>query len=172
MRRLIGLLLVLLTGPILGQTSAVTAQITDQPDNTAWASLNGFNATYTITLVSSGGVPVPAGQAYRADTGATVTNPSGGNLDLNGTLNVTVVSNSNIRPTGTQWQFRFCSATISPNCYVVTMPINASGTYSTQLSVGAASPRLSGGVGVFAYNDTEVSTTPNNSYSSRHRRGP
>ena len=164
MRKLLGLLLALFASPIFGQTSAVTAKITDQPDNTAWASLNGFNATYTVTLVSSGGVPVPSGQAYRADTGATVTNPSGGNLDATGTFTATVVSSNNIRPTGTQWQFRFCSATSSPNCYVVTVPINASGTYSTQLSVGAVSPRLSGGIGVWGYTDTEVSAIPNNSY--------
>jgi len=163
MRKIIGFLLALCALPAIAQTSAVTASITD-PDSTAWASLNGYNATYAVQLVSSSGQNVPPGQASRIDTGATVTTTAQGTMDATGTFTTTIVSSNNITPAGTKWKFTLCPAVTSPTCNNVTLAINASGTYSTQLSAGAVAPRIGGGIGNYAYNDTEVAAIANNSY--------
>jgi hypothetical protein len=158
------LVLPLFALPALSQTSAITATILDQPDGTAWATLNSYPATYAIQLVSSSGTPVPAGQAFRSDTGATTTNTFTGNLSSSGGLSLTLVSNSNITPSGTQYRFTVCPAVSTPICGTTTLTINASASLSTQLSAVAISPRISGGQGAYAYTDTEVAATPNNGY--------
>lgn len=163
MRKILGFLLALCALPALGQTSAVTATITDG-DGQAWATLNGFNATWSAQLVSSSGVLIPQGQAVRIDNGASVTVTAQGTMDSSGTFSTTIVSSNNIRPSGTRWKFQVCPAVTSAQCNVVTLPINASGTYSSQLSAGAVAPRIGGGIGNYAYTDTEVAAIPNNSY--------
>jgi hypothetical protein len=163
MKRLIQLALLFMVLPVFGQTSAITATVSD-PDSTAWASLNGFNATYSIQLVSSAGVPIPAGQAFRSDTGATVVNPSPGNLSSSGALSLTLVSSSNITPSGSRWQFKLCPAVSTAVCATATLAINSSGSLSTQLSAATLAPRISGGLGAYAYNDTEVAATTNSTY--------
>lgn len=164
MRKIIGFLAAFfaLALPVFAQ-STVTATVTD-PDSTAWATLNGFNATYSLQLVNSAGALVPQGQAYRIDTGAVVTVTAQGLMDASGTFSVAIASSNNITPAGTKWKVQVCPAVTSAQCNTVTLPINASGTYSSQLSAGTIAPRIGGGIGNYAYNDAEVAAIPNNSY--------
>jgi hypothetical protein len=157
------LLLLALTTPGIYAQSTVTATITDS-DSTAWSSLNGYNAPYTITLVSSTGTAVPAGQAFVSATGATVTTSFTGNLSSSGALSVSLYNNSAITPANTQWQFHFCPATSSPVCTTTSLTISTSGSISTQLSAATVAPRLGGGQGSFAYADVEVAGVTNNTY--------
>lgn len=159
MRKIICLLGLLVGSAVgFGQTSAVTATITDT-DGTAWAS-----GPYTIQLVNSSGQPIAAGGAYRIDTGATITNSFSGTLDGSGALSVTLTTTSNINPAGTKWKFGICPNTIPATCGGTSLAVSASGSLSSQLSASIVAPRIGGGQGTQAYADVEVATVPNNSY--------
>jgi hypothetical protein len=158
----LALLLASLSG--FAQTSTITAQVIDS-DAVAWQSINGFSAPYTITLMNtSTGKPVPQGNAFRADTGATVTVAYTGNMDGTGSLSVVLDNTSNITPMATQWQFKVCPAVSAGKCLTAMLPINGTQSLSAQLSALAVPPRLGGGVGNYAYIDGEVATVPNSSY--------
>jgi hypothetical protein len=160
MKVLAGFLFLLMSGTLsFGQTAAVTYQITD-PDSQTWNL-----GAYAIQLVLNG-VSVPAGQAFRVDTGAATTNSFSGALSSTGTLSITLTSNNNILPAGTQWRFTNCPAVSSPVCSTTTLTVNSSGSVSTQLSAATIAPRINGGVGAFAYTDTEVAAVANSSYQN------
>lgn len=165
MRRRVLTITLALLAPLLlargawAQTSAVTATVTD-PDSTPWVT-----GAYTIQLVSaSTGIAIPAGQAFRKDTGATITNTFTGTLDGTGSLSLTLTSISNITPAGATWRFTICPAVSGSTCAVTSIAVNASGSLSSQLSAVTTAPRIAGGPGTFAYADVEVAATAGNTY--------
>ena len=164
MRKLLGLLLALFSLPAIAQQVTVTAAITDS-DGTLWAGNATYGGTYAVQLVSSTtGAPIPPGQAYRTDTGQTVTTTYGpSQLSSTGTLSIAIDPVNAIRPAAT-WKWTICPAVSAAQCVSTNIPVSASGSVSSQLSAVAVGPRISGGVGSWAYADVEVAATPNNTY--------
>jgi hypothetical protein len=157
--QLVLLLLLTIPGLTLAQTSTVTATVTDS-DSQTWN-----NGIYSVQLVSSTtGASIPAGQAFRSDTGATITNTFSGTLSGTGTLSLSLTSVSYITPSAVTWKFQVCPAVSTPICGTVSIPINSSQSVSTQLNSVILAPRISGGQGAYAYADVEVAATRNSTY--------
>ena len=135
-----------LSGVAIGQTTAVTAVITD-PDSQTWN-----NGTWSATLLSSGppfinGVPV------------TQTSASGV-MDGGGTITTTIADNSRITPGGSQWRFTICPLATGSCSTVLVSTAGASQNLSSTLSAGVTAPRFAAAFGAHGYLDVEVSPAP------------
>jgi hypothetical protein len=84
-------------------------------------------------------------------------------MSSSGGISVSIDPVNAIKPAAT-WKFTLCPAVSAATCASTTIAVNASGSLSSQLSAIAVAPRISGGVGSYAYADTEVAATPNNTY--------
>lgn len=149
---ILGLLLVPL--PLLGQTTAVTATITDS-DGQAW-----FSGTFTITFV-----PTPGFGGQFQYNGAPMTNaqkgPYLGVMDGTGTFTVSLPDNSFITPSGTQWLFTLCSLTAAPCSAITTPVVGGALNLSALLSSKVAAPRFpANGSGFYGYSNTEINQIP------------
>ena len=139
----------------LSQATTVTATAQDS-DGTTWAG-----GAYTVTYFSS-----TPGSPTEISTSGTFTTKFSGVLNGSGALSLNLVSSTNIWPTGSGWIFKVCPAITNAICYS-TAPITITGasqSVSTQVNAVIVAPRVTGGIGVSAYNDVEVAAIPNNSY--------
>lgn len=148
------LFLLILSVPLLSQTTAVTATVQDS-NGQLWN-----NGTFQIQFVPTPGMPGP--WYYN---GAILT-PSQtllqGSLTGSGGFSATIISTSSITPAGSSWAFTFCPNATSP-CGTLTTPING-----TTLNISAAVTSVIPPVNVNAplvpraYSDAEVSAPPPN----------
>jgi hypothetical protein len=154
MKRLLVLFTVLLglALPMWGQTTAVTATITDS-DAQTWN-----NGTYTIIFVPLQGTPA---NSYRIN-GATFTQNFSGSLSSAGVLTVTLTDTNLMTPQGGQWSFNICPNASAACGTIVTTIVGATctTTCSTVLSSGIRAPRFSAGPSAYGYADVEVSVNP------------
>src|SRR5579859_2538287 len=153
--------LLLLSSLCLGQSTTVTLQATDTPDNQQW-----FNGSWTAILLP----PAGAGNntQYLLPNGNPVPNISQkGTLNGTGGATLTLTPNTAITPTGTQWTISVCPQASSP-CFsqivfifgatqtvTITPPsirINISNSIAQVL--GYADGEINTGIGQFYYNLT------------------
>src|SRR5271170_62472 len=83
-----------------GQTTAVTATVTDTPDGQTWN-----NGTYTITFAPVPGKPGP----YFYNGNPFVPQVYKGTLSSGGVLTQTLPSSNFITPSGSTWTFVICA---------------------------------------------------------------
>jgi hypothetical protein len=151
------MVVLLLSGAAMAQTSALTATITDS-DSQTWN-----NGTYIITFVPAPNTPQPS-----TWTGGTLVTQYRGSLNGSGVLSVSIADNATISPPGSQWQFQLCSNTSAPCNNITTTVTGATPNLSTVLSNGVTAPRFGPGPNAYGYADAEVITPllPGNSYYS------
>lgn len=144
-------MLLLLPLFLFGQTSNLTATITDS-DSQTWN-----NGAFTITFVGIPGVAqyqwngAPLDLAHQMFTGI---------MNGSGAMSAAIPDSSTISPSGTQWRFTLCSDTSAP-CSNVTTPVTGgSPNLSATLSAGVKAPRINAGTGSFAYADAEINPVP------------
>lgn len=135
------------------QTTAVTATIQDS-DGTLWA-----NAACTATWTGQGNPSTTSGQPFSHTPACTVNG--------SGVMSVTVTDVAFIATTG-QNTWNFCaqpniSNAPAFNCAVVSAT-GASEDISTPMQAALKVPRVTGGTGVTAYADAEVSAFNGNQY--------
>ena len=95
-----------------GQSTTVTLQVTDTPDNQTWN-----NGTYSATLVGTAG---GGGTQNWVITGTTTPVPNqqqSGSLSGSGGATLTVTPNSSISPAGSMWNFTVCPQASASPCY-------------------------------------------------------
>src|SRR5271157_3687748 len=151
LKRLLVLLAIGILGvaSAMGQTTAVTATITDST-GTVWA-----NGSYTISFVNNPQINPPYTyqgaqfnpQVYR------------GTLNGSGTLSVTIPDNSYIA-NGTQWLFVLCPNASSPCSQITRSVTGASESFTADFSSHVTPPVFAAGPTAYGYNDSEVSPTP------------
>jgi hypothetical protein len=153
MKKMIKLLAALLLSalPALGQTTAVTATITDS-DTQTWN-----NGAVTVKFVPN---PNFSGQ-YQYQGAPYVPQTYTASMNGSGTFSLTVPDSTFIAPAGTQWMFIICPNSSAP-CSSVTLPVSgASVNLSTFFSANVKAPRFAAtGTGVYGYRDAEVNVTP------------
>jgi hypothetical protein len=147
------MILALLCWPasLFGQTTAVTATVTDS-DTIAWAG-----GTFKVTFV-----PNPSFSGiYQFQGVAFVPQVYTGTMNGSGTMSVTIPDNSFISPGGTQWLFTLCP-NASAKCTPVTLPITgASLNLTATFSAAAIPPRFAAtGSGSYGYSTVEINVTP------------
>jgi hypothetical protein len=153
MKRLFLFLAMLLFPAIaLGQTTAVTAQITDS-DSIQWA-----NGTFRVTFVPNPQFSGP----YQYQGSQFSPQVFTGAMDSSGAMSVTVPDNNFISPAGTQWLFTLCPNASAP-CTPVTLPVaGASVNLTSTFSAAAIAPRFpakSQGLS-WGYSTVEINQTP------------
>jgi hypothetical protein len=148
------MLCMLVNASAWAQVATITGQIVDS-DNQQW-----FGGTYQIKFINS----QPGTVAYRSDTLQPFPQSFFGTLDSTGSFSVQLTQTNFIIPANSQWQFTVCSQVTGWSCGSITVPITASGQVGTLLNAVILAPRVTGGPGIKAYSDIEVSAFPNNSY--------
>lgn len=158
MRRILYLVLLLACLPLHGQTSSVTATLTDS-DGVTWNS-----GTCTMLLVQPQYPPVIA---KRIDNGSTVPTSPACTVSVSGVLSTTVTDVGFIAPANSKWQFKVCPNVSSggTGCGITALPIHGS-SVSVTGQLNLPPPRVGGGVGSFAYADVEVAPLLNNFYQN------
>jgi hypothetical protein len=154
MRKLILALAFLLTGAAnaFGQTSAVTATITDL-DSQTWN-----NGTYRITFVQPAGNSQPP--VWNGSPMTSAQKLFTGTMSGSGVLTVSIPDNSFITPSGSTWLFVLCPDS-SASCSQVRTPVTgASPNLSSTLSAGITAPRFPATLNAYGYADGEVSPIP------------
>jgi hypothetical protein len=151
MRKLLLFLALLLPATAFGQTTAVTATITDS-DTIAWA-----NGTFRVTFVPN---PNYSG-IYQYQGAAFSPQVYTGTMNGSGALSITIPDNNFISPAGTQWLFTLCPDA-SAVCTPVTLPVTgASVSLTGTFSAAAIPPRFPAkGIGSYGYTDVEINQTP------------
>jgi len=143
------LMLVAFTSPAWGQSTSVTATITDS-DSLVWA-----NGSYSIQFV-----PVPGVVGPYSWTGGTLTKSFSGTLNSSGVLSISLPDNTTITPPGTQWNFTICP-NATTGCFNVTTSISgASQSLTSILSAAAAGPRFQANPSAYGYGTIEISPNP------------
>jgi hypothetical protein len=151
---LLAFVLLLCTLPLQAQQITVTGNATDS-DGQQW-----IGGTYQITLVRPGGLP----NFYCTSTGTNFPASFGGTLDGTGSFSVQLTTTACIVPTGSLWKFQICPNVTNAACGVIEIPVTASGSISSQINAAILAPRVTGGPGIHAYNDTEVAAFSPNTY--------
>lgn len=149
MKKLFLLLMVIAISVIAaGQTAAVTLQATDT-DGQPWAT-----GTWSAALYSPPGVP--AGKYVILGGSTNVPNQiQTGSFNSTGGATLTVVKNSSIAPSGTQWMFTFCPGTQPAPCTQTPVSITGPQTVAPTmpaLRLSVANPLIR----VTAYLDIEI----------------
>jgi hypothetical protein len=161
MRKLLYLALLFIVAPLYGQTTSVTATLTDTPDGILWV-----NGTCSATLLWST-TKYPTITPYRKDLGPTVLVPQKPPCTVNssGVMSVTVTDVAFIVPPNSTWQFSVCPNVYQGNtgCGVTQVQVTGASIDLTGV-LKVPSPRVGGGIGAFAYADTEVAPLFNNFY--------
>src|SRR5579885_3213087 len=143
------LLFILFTLPVFGQSTIVSATITDL-DGTTWS-----NCTYTVQFS-------PTVQGYAWSGGNLLSNSyfTGSCDDGTGTFSLSLPSNTSIYPIGSSWRFTICPNASAP-CQSTNIPISgATINLTTQLSELAGNPRFPASPTAYGYADIEVSPNP------------
>ena len=153
--RLLGMLL-FVSGLSFAQTTTVTATVTDS-DSTLWA-----NGTVSVQFVPN---PLrPSLNVYRingAPLSSAVIMQGPISLGSGGNFSVTVYNNTQVTPSGSQWQFTVCPNAIS-KCGSVTTAVSGSGqSITTLVDAAIPAPRFPAVAGSYGYADVEtILTTP------------
>jgi hypothetical protein len=165
MKKLIGLLagLVFCIGAAAQDTTVTASSITDS-DGTLWA-----NGTVSVQFVPNPSTPNPG--SYKLCASGAALSPGILNqppVNLGGTagFSVTTYDNSQVCPSGSQWQFTVCP-NASSKCGIITTPV--SGTtqdITTQVNAGIPAPRFIAVPTNFGYADVEaqIQLTPGGLY--------
>lgn len=143
-----------ITSSVFGQTTAVTATITDS-DSQTWN-----NGTWTATLYNA---QVPNGPFYLDGVKLTSSQiQSKGSMNSSGVITATLYDVVNhIGPGGTYYQFQLCPQASAPCQVIGASPTGTSINLSATLSANLAGPRFPAtGSNAFGYLDGEVSPTP------------
>ena len=154
MKLIFGFLFALLASPIFGQQVTVSATVQDS-DGQLWVG-----GSYQVTLVRPGGLP----NFYCTYTGTNFPASFGGTLDGTGSFSVQLTTTACIVPTGSLWQFQICPDVTGAACGVIQIPVTTSGSISSKINAVILAPRVTGGPGIHAYNDTEVAAFSPNQY--------
>lgn len=136
--------------PLIAQTSAFTATITD-PDTQTWN-----NGTWNAQIYSPNGPPASNG------TPLTIAQSNvSGTMNGSGAMSGTLFDNSLLTPTGTLWRFTICPNASAPCSIGLVSVVGATPSLSTSLSnLITTAPRFPAGPGAYGYLDAEVSPTP------------
>lgn len=149
MKALMIVFLWLVASVAYGQSTSITATITDT-DGQTWN-----NGTVTATFV-----PGPP-NAYRWPGGA-IPLTIAGTMNGSGTLTLSLPDNSTITPVGSQWRFTLCP-NASAGCVSTAIAVSGSSeNLSSQLSSIARGPRFPATAWSYGYLDVEVTPTPAN----------
>ena len=153
--RLLGMLL-FVSGLSFAQTTTVSATVTDS-DNTLWA-----NGTVSVQFVPN---PLQSSlNAYRingAPLSSAVIMQGPISLGSGGSFSTTVYDNTQVTPSGSQWQFTVCPNAIS-KCGSVTTVVSGSGqSITTLVDAAIPAPRFPATAGSYGYADVEaILSTP------------
>lgn len=147
-------LLCLFCPSLWGQGVTVTASVVDG-DGQQWIGGN-----YSVSLVLPSGIT----HYYDTRTGLPFTSTFQGGLDGTGSLSLSLIPTNFISPAGSQWKFYICPQVLGAGCGTVTLPITSGGSISSQINAVIPVPRVTGGPGVYAYNDLEVAAFAPNTY--------
>jgi hypothetical protein len=155
MKKLIGLLvgLVFCIGAAAQDTTVTASSITDS-DGTLWA-----NGIVSVQFVPNPSTPNPGSYKLCASGAALspgILNQPPVNLGGSAGFSVTTYDNSQVCPSGSQWQFTVCP-NASSKCGIITTPV--SGTtqnITTQVDAGIPAPRFIAVPINFGYADIEA----------------
>jgi hypothetical protein len=145
MKRLLIIILIAGLGVCYGQTSNITATITD-PDAQTWN-----NGNVQILFIPTPGVPGPF-----TWTGGPLPTKYTATMNAGGTFTIGIPDNNFIKPAGSMWQFTLCSNTSAPCQNVVTTVTGGAPNLSSVLSAGITAPRFNAGQFSYGYLDVEV----------------
>lgn len=149
MKKLILFLFLVLSSFIFGQSTVVTFQVTDTPDNQAWN-----NGTWTVQLQPLTGNITNTNFIIVGTTTPVPNIIQSGLLNGSGGGSVTLTPNSAINPIGSQWNFTVCPQA-STSCFSQTIFIF--GTTQT-ITIAPPSIRINALKMILAYADPEVNT--------------
>jgi hypothetical protein len=155
MKKLIGLLagLVFCISAAAQDTTVTASSITDS-DGTLWA-----NGTVSVQFVPNPSTPNPGSYRLCASGAALspgILNQPPVNLGGSAGFSITTYDNSQVCPSGSQWQFTVCP-NASSKCGIITTPV--SGTtqdITTQVNAGIPAPRFIAVPTNFGYADIEA----------------
>ena len=151
MKRLLGILFVVISSIASAQNTTVTGTVTD-PDGFAWA---GGSVQFTLYnsaggIVKQGGVPLTPAQMNKTVA-----------LDNTGSFSLALADNTTLSPVGTQWTLLVCPAASAP-CQTLAK-FTASGS-TLNLTSAIASQlqalRFPAGYTARGYGDIEISPLP------------
>ena len=151
----------LFSGVAIAQTTIVVGVATDS-DSTLWA-----NGTVSVQFVPNPSQPNL--NVYRingAPLSSAVTMQGPISLGSGGSFSVTVYDNTQVTPSGSQWQFTICPQATS-KCGSVTTPVSGSGqSITTLIDAAIPAPRFPAVIGNYGYADVEaiLQLVPGNIY--------
>ncbi len=151
----------LFSGVAIAQTTIVVGVVTDS-DSTLWA-----NGTVSVQFVPNSSQPNL--NVYRingAPLSSAVTTQGPISLGSGGSFSVTVYDNTQVTPSGSQWQFTICPQATS-ECGSVTTPVSGSGqSITTLIDAVIPAPRFPAVIGNYGYADVEaiLQLVPGNIY--------
>lgn len=158
----IGLLFIFSCLISAAQTTSVTATITDS-DGIIWT-----NAKWRVLFVPNPSQPNQctyqlSGQSICSNTWKQYLDQSGTSNSVNGLIAVTLLDNTQITPSGSQFVWTVQSNTSAPATQYLPLTISgASENLTSFLSVNSTTPRFPAlGLNSWGYSDSEVSPTPN-----------
>jgi hypothetical protein len=165
MKKLFGLFeMLLLVGSIsFAQTTTVTGTATDS-DGTLWV-----NGTVTVTFVPNPTKPNPSSYSLcssGAPLSASLLNQGPISLGSRGNFSVATYDNTQVCPSGSQWQFTICPQATS-KCGIITTPISGvSRNISTLVDSTIPAPRFPATIENYGYVDAEaiLQLVPGNIY--------
>ncbi len=144
----------LFSGVAIAQTTIVVGVATDS-DSTLWA-----NGTVSVQFVPNPSQPNL--NVYRingAPLSSAVTMQGPISLGSGGSFSVTVYDNTQVTPSGSQWQFTICPQATS-KCGSVTTPVSGSGqSITTLIDAAIPAPRFPATAGSYGYTDVEAILT-------------
>lgn len=150
MRKLWILCSLLLSIPAMGQTTVVTALVTDGTGQT-WN-----NGTFTVNFWPVPGLP----NNYQWQGAKFVPQQYLGTMDGSGSFSVTLPDNNTITPSGTQWQFVLCPNATAACTTIVTPVTGASENLSSLFSSRVVAPVIFSAPMPRAYSTSEVAVPP------------
>jgi hypothetical protein len=140
-----------LSSPIIGQTTSITAVVTDSN------SVNWVNATCTATWIGTGKAIDLNGKSFTTKPTCAV--------DSSASLTVTVQDVAYIAPPASTW--RFCVTPATSQAVTGCTNIAATGaseSITTQITAAITPPNVTGGILAQAYADSEVQAVGGNMY--------
>ena len=156
MKKWILALLLFVAMPGWAQVYTVTGQATDS-DGQQW-----IGGSYQIKLINPNGM-IPPNYSC-STTGKSFPANFLGTLDSSGQFSVQLTSTACIVPKGLLWQFTICPNVTGAACGTIQIPITQAGSITGQIAPSLLAPRVTGGPGIHAYNDTEVAAFSPNTY--------
>ena len=151
----------LFSGVAIAQTTIVVGVATDS-DSTLWA--NGTVSVQFVPNSSQSNLNVYRINGAPLSSAVTMQGPI--SLGSGGSFSVTVYDNTQVTPSGSQWQFTICPQATS-KCGSVTTPVSGSGqSITTLIDAVIPAPRFPAVIGNYGYADVEaiLQLVPGNIY--------